>query len=135
MQIFDRRMKVSEIFDFAEIIGKEITIGFGRLADGQVDNNRLVIDKGNGNGVTLFAGKEKIEAAEFEPISIAITPSGIICDDVGEMIPGYIVFKLGRHRFLAAIFNKEGVLRIVYLPDENDYETCSSEFLNRIWGQ
>lgn len=109
-----------------EFVGKEMIVGFG------ADLNRLVVELVAGGGVTFFASKDVVEMAEKEPITLKITPGAVICEEFGFIFPYHMFFKLGRHRFLVAISRAEGDLVVVYLPDENDLETCSSEFMMRI---
>lgn len=108
-----------------EFVGREMTIGFG------ADKNRLVVEFTGGGGVTFFAGKDAVEMAEKEPITLKITPGGVVCEEFGFIFSYQIFMKLGRHRFLTAISRAEGDLFVAYLPDENDIETCSSDFLNQ----
>lgn len=112
--------------DAARLIGEEMTVGFG------ADKNRLVVEFSDGKGVTFFAGKETVETAEKEPITLKITPPGVVCEEFGYIFPYHIFFKLGKHRFLTIISRAEGDLFVAYLPDEHDIETCSSDFLNRV---
>jgi hypothetical protein len=118
-----------EIFDVTKIKGKEVTVGFGS------DKNRLVVDWGSG-GITFYAGKQSIETAEKEPITVKISPPGVVCEEIGFVKPKdlttILFFRLGRHRFLSASYMGEGDLHIVYLPDEDDIVLGRSEFMDSI---
>ena len=113
---------MGENFLIQSLIGKEIKIGFGR------DTNRLAIEWED-SGITFFATKDTIETAEKEPITIGITPGKVVCEEAGWLFPYQFLLKLGRHRFLTAISQVEGIMRVIYLPDEEDIETGSSEFM------
>lgn len=120
------KQEIAMLIDAEKLIGKEVVVGFG------ADKNRLVVEFSDGGGFTFFATKETIEIAEREAITLKITPPWVVCEDCSLIFPYQIVMKLGRHRFLTAISRAEGDLFVAYLPDKQDIETCSSEFLNQI---
>ncbi|MBS3071036.1 hypothetical protein J4407_01910 [Candidatus Pacearchaeota archaeon] len=118
------------------IIGKEVTIGFGR------DKNRLVVLCEN-YGMTFYPSETGIEIGDKEDIVTKITPKNVKLEEYslakknsGEI--KIIGFRLGKHRFLSAQYcnDDKGIdLHIVYLPDEQDLEYGGSEFMNQCEGR
>lgn len=120
------------MINLKELIGKKVILGFGST------NERLVLLSDN-DGVTFYASDKSIEIAEREEITTEITPTGgVTCEEVDYNKKFYLFFKLGRNRFLAAMYynDDKGInLNISYLPDEQDLEYGTSEFLNKCEGR
>ena len=120
------------MINLKELIGKRVILGFGST------NERLVLLSDN-DAITFYASDKGIEIAEREEIITEITPTGgVICEEAHYNKNFYLFFKLGRNRFLAAMYynDDKGInLSVSYSPDEQDLEYETSKFLNKCEGR
>ena len=107
-----------------EIVGKEITLGFG------ANKNRIVLEYEK-KRITFYGSDSGLEIGKIEPITTRITPHNVPCNYLFFMKRKMLGFQLGRHRFLSACYMGKEDLHVVYLPDEADLEYRKSEFMNK----
>ena len=115
-----------------EIIGREVTIGFGRNEYKEVNINRIVVlyEGFNNGGLTIYAGDKEMTLAEREEMKATITSQEVKCDEL-LLKKNIICFQSGRNRMLSVSYTGKDDLHVVYLPDKSDLENNNSEFLKR----